>query len=403
MKPMKISKDLYWLGTLDPDLRMFDIVVETKYGTSYNAYLLKGSEKNALFETTKPKFWEEYLESIEKYVGIENIDYLVMNHTEPDHSGCVEKLLELNPKITVVGTAGAMGFLKEILNKEFNHLVVKEGDTLSLGDKTLRFMPLPNLHWPDTMFTYVEEGQLLFTCDAFGCHYCHDQVLMSKLENKEDYQDAVDTYFNNIIAPFKHPFVTNALKKVQGLPIKMICTGHGPVLDSDIEEVVADYHRRCELPEESAKKRVVIPYVSAYGYTEELAKAIGKGIENSREIEVLLYNLENSYVPEVIDKLAMADGVLFGTPTMVGEALPPILSLMATMHAITYKGKLASAFGSYGWSGEGVPHVLERLSQLKCKVIEGYKIRFKASEEELKEAYEYGVKFGEILLGEVSA
>ncbi|MCL2865025.1 MAG: FAD-dependent oxidoreductase [Lachnospiraceae bacterium] len=398
MKNKQLTNDLIWLGTLDPDLRVFDIIMYTEHGTTYNAYLLKGSEKNALIETTKPKCWDDYITSIKKYVAVEEIDYIVLNHTEPDHSGCVVNLIELNPGITIVGTGGAIGFLKEIVNQDFNSMIVKEGDTLSLGNKTLSFMPLPNLHWPDTMFTYVPEDALLFTCDSFGAHYSHEGVLRSTVSNEKDYKETLKYYFDNIIGPYKHPFMVNALKRIEGLPIKMICVGHGPVLDSHVEETIAQYKRWCQVPEKSAEHLVVMPYVSAYGYTKFLAEEIGKGVQASGNVEVLLYDMveeKNTY--EVMQKMPIADGILFGTPTIVGEALPPILSLMVPMHAVTYKGKLASAFGSYGWSGEGVPHVIERLHQLKFKVLDGFRIRFKPNENELKDAFDYGYNFGCVL------
>ena len=163
MQALKIKKDLYWTGVLDPDLRVFDIIMETKYGTSYNSYLLEGSEKNALFETSKLSFFGDMKEYIESVESVKNIDYLIMDHTEPDHAGSIEKLLEANPSMTIVATGTALQFLKHIINTDFNSIAVKEGDTLSLGDKTLEFMVLPNLHWPDTMYTYCPEMKTLFT------------------------------------------------------------------------------------------------------------------------------------------------------------------------------------------------------------------------------------------------
>ena len=155
MQAFEIRKDLYWTGVLDPKLRVFDIIMETKYGTSYNSYLLKGSKKTALFETSKLAFWEEMRDYIESQIPISEIDYLIMDHTEPDHAGTVEKLLEVNPGLTVVATGTAIQFLKHIVNTDFNSIAVKDGDHLSLGDKTLEFMVLPNLHWPDTMYTWL--------------------------------------------------------------------------------------------------------------------------------------------------------------------------------------------------------------------------------------------------------
>jgi flavorubredoxin len=191
MKSYQLNKDLWWIGSLDPDLRGFDIIMTTEFGSTYNSYVLKGSEKTAIIETAKLKTYDQYIAKLNEVVDVMDIDYIIMNHTEPDHAGSIAKLIGLNPKITVVATQTALNFLKDIVNAEFNKLAVKENDTLSLGNKTLRFMILPNLHWPDTMYTYVEEDAVLFTCDSFGAHYCDDRVLLSKVTDKTDYHSAL--------------------------------------------------------------------------------------------------------------------------------------------------------------------------------------------------------------------
>ena len=176
MKTLKLADDFYWAGIVDKELRVFDIIMETEFGTSYNSYVLKGESKTAIFETAKVKFFNEYLDKLTSLVDVKNIDYIVVNHTEPDHAGSIEKLINMNPEITVVGTAMAVNFLKNITNMNFKSLVVKDGDTLDLGGKTLKFIVVPNLHWPDTMYTYIEELKTLVTCDSFGSHYGFDDV-----------------------------------------------------------------------------------------------------------------------------------------------------------------------------------------------------------------------------------
>ena len=168
MKSLKLAEDLYWVGVIDKDLRVFDIIMETQYGTTYNAYVLKGSEKTVLFETAKVGFKDEFFTKLKEVVDVKDIDYLVVDHTEPDHSGSISRLLDENPEIIIVGTTAGINFLKKIVNREFKSMIVKDGDKISLGNKTLEFMPLPNLHWPDSMFTYVHEDKLLVTCDVFG-------------------------------------------------------------------------------------------------------------------------------------------------------------------------------------------------------------------------------------------
>ncbi len=326
MKTKEIKKNLYWVGNLDPDLRIFDIIMETEFGTTYNSYVLKGSEKTVLFESSKLKFLAEYLEKVESIVSLKELDYLVVNHTEPDHAGAIEKLLEINPGIKIVGTTTAINFLKEICNKDFTAITVSDKDVLSLGDKTLKFITAPNLHWPDTMFTYVPEDKTLVTCDCFGSHYSHEGITNDTIPDQDGYLRALRYYFHMIIGPFKS-FALEAIKKIENLEIDVIATGHGPVLVKNPWEVVELYKEWATEVNPNTKKTVIIPYVSAYGYTLELAEKITDGIKAAGDIDVRRYDLVSSDATKVNEELYWADGLLFGTPTMVGEALKPIWDL----------------------------------------------------------------------------
>ena len=400
MKTLKLTDSLYWTGVLDPDLKVFDIVMTPEFGTTYNSYVLKGSRATALFETAKEVFWDEYKASLESLGVMGHIDYVIMNHTEPDHAGSIAKILELNPMATVVGTATAISFLKEIVNKDFRNIAVADGDTLSLGDKTLKFMVLPNLHWPDTMYTYVVEEKALFPCDSFGSHYSHEGVLRSTVTDEEGYWRATKYYFDAIIGPFKDPYMLNALDRIKDLDIKLICPGHGPVHDCKIPELMQVYRGWCgSAAPKSAEKLVVIPYVSAYGYTGQLAEHIAAGIKDRcKDIEVRMYDMVTADAAQVGAELAQADGILMGTPTIIGEALAPIWQLTLGMFPPTHKGKLASAFGSYGWSGEGVPHIIERLKQLQMRVLDGFTVRLRPSDTQLLDAHDFGYNFACALL-----
>jgi flavorubredoxin/NADPH-dependent 2,4-dienoyl-CoA reductase/sulfur reductase-like enzyme len=404
MKIKQIANDFYWTGSLDPKLRVFDIIMETEFGTTYNSYVLKGSEKTALFETTKVKFFDSYLESLSEIVNPADIDYLIVSHTEPDHSGSVEKLLEINPGLRIVGSSAAIGFLKEICNRDFGATAVKNGDELSLGDKTLRFIGAPNLHWPDSMFTYVPELETLVTCDVFGCHYSSERVTNENLEDEAGYLRALRYYFDNIMGPFTAD-VLKATEKIKDLSVKIIAPGHGPVLVKEPRKIVELYREWASAENPNGKKTVVIPYVSAYGYTETLARRIADGVRDAGDVEVRLHDLVTADREAVLADIAWADGVLFGTPTIVGDALKPVWDLTTSMFSKTHGGKFASAFGSYGWSGEGVPHIMARLAQLKLRLYgEGLRFKFKPSDANLQEAYEFGFGFGtSVLSGKVVA
>ena len=396
-KAYKLRDNFYWAGILDDTLRVFDIIMYTEFGTTYSSYVYKAGDKTILFETAKAKYFDEYLKELEEIVDVKKINYLVVSHTEPDHAGSVERLLELNPGLKVIATPTAVSFLKNIVNRDFCSIAVKDEQEMTLGTLKLRFLHVPNLHWPDTMYTYLEEQQILVTCDSFGSHYAFPEIVSSKVTAKEDYWKATRYYFDCIIGPFK-PFMLKALDRISDLDISMICTGHGPVLDRGIDRMLNTYREWCTVVNPNPKKTVVIPYVSAYGYTAQLAGEIGRGIEDSGDIDVRSYDLVTADQGKVLEELGFADGILFGTPTIVGEALKPVWDLTTSIFAGTHGGKLASAFGSYGWSGEGVPHIIERLEQLKMRVTEGFRVRFKPSEVDLLNAYEYGYNFGCMLL-----
>ncbi len=396
MKTLELKDGFYWAGIVDDTLRVFDIIMYTEFGTTYNSYVWKAGDKTVLFETAKGRCFEEYLDKLKEIIDVTSIDYLVVSHTEPDHAGSIEMLLDYSPQMKVIATGCAIGFLKEIVNRDFCAIAVKDNQEMEIGGKTLRFMIVPNLHWPDTMYTYIEEEKVLVTCDSFGSHYAFPDVLVSKVTNREDYMKATKYYFDCIIGPFK-PYMKKALARVRDLDVSMICPGHGPVLDEKIREMYDIYEEWCTVVNPNPRKTVIIPYVSAYGYTAQLAEKIAKGIEDSGEVDVRCYDMVEADQGKVLEEIGFADGILFGTPTIVGEALRPIWDLTTSIFAGTHGGKLASAFGSYGWSGEGVPHILERLKQLKMKVVDGFKVRFKPSEVQLLDAYEYGYNFGCIL------
>ena len=397
----KITEDLFWVGALDPNLKIFDIIMETKFGTSYNSYLLRGSEGIALFETVKEKFFDEHLEKIRSVINLEDINYVVVNHTEPDHAGSVEKILEYAPNATVVVSNLAIKYLTEIINKPFKNKVVKDGETLSLGNKTLKFISAPQLHWPDTMYTYVIEDETLITCDSFGAHYCDERVLKSAIEDskEDDYIEAYNYYFRMIMGPFK-PFVLKALDKIKDLDLKFICPGHGLVLDNNnIEKYMNLYKEWCQSVKRK-KQSIVIPYVSAYGYTEEIAQEIKKGIESSNfDVDILMYNLVTADMNEVLSEINQCSGLLLGSPTLLSDTLPQIWTILTSLNPVIHKGLSASCFGSYGWSGEALKNINERYKQLKLNVVsEPLGIIFKPSENNLKDAYNFGLDFAKKVL-----
>jgi flavorubredoxin len=394
-KVLEVSPDVKWIGVLDFDIVTFDVVMETKYGTTYNSYLIN-ADKPAIVETSKEKFWDVYLAKIRSQIDPASIEYIILNHTEPDHSGNVRNLLMVAPNATVVGSGNAIRYMKDLMGVEFKHLIVKDGDILSLGNKHLTFISAPNLHWPDSMYTWLAEDRLLFTCDSFGAHFCHEEMYDDKVGN---YDDAFRYYFDVILKPFSR-FMLKAIEKIKHLDIECICTGHGPILRSTWKEIV---ERSRVFSEEALqypeKQRVFIPYVSAYHKTAMLAEALAEGVRSAGDIEVEVRDIEMSGIGELDEELTRSTGFLVGCPTINQNILLPIYKLFALISPLRDKGKLAAGFGSYGWSGENQTLINSSLTNLKLKVLdEGVFVKFTPDEEDLVLARQFGKRFGEELL-----
>lgn len=398
MKHLNIKDDLFWVGALDPNLRVFDIIMYTPYGTTYNSYVVKGSEKIAVFETVKAEFFDQYISRL-KDLGVEpsEIDYIVVSHTEPDHAGSIDKMLKLAPKAKIVASPIAISYIKEIVNGDFESIPVKDGDSISLGNKTLKFMSVPFLHWPDTIYTYVEEDKTLITCDSFGSHYSFEGMFDDLIPNEEEYMEALKYYFDCIMGPFK-PYVLKALDKIKNLDIEIICPGHGPILRSNPHKVINLYKEWSAKAKANEVKKASIFYVSAYGYTKQLAEKIAEGIKSTGNFDVKLFNIIEHDMTDLVGEVGASDAILFGSPTIVSELVEPVRDLMAKLNPVVHGGKIAGAFGSYGWSGESVPRIDSRLKELKMKLpCEGLRVKFKPSEEEDKKAFDFGATIGNAL------
>ncbi len=392
---MKQLKDnIYYVGAINPNLRVFDIIMRTDYGTSYNAYLIKG-EKNALVETVHNRFSEVYFNSIKEIVPLDSIDYIIFNHTEPDHSGSLAKLLEFNPNMKVVGTASAIKNLKKISNVEFSAMPVKTGDSIDLGGgNVLEFITAPNLHWPDTMFTYLKAQKTVFTCDFLGSHYCEPNVTDDDITYPEQYWSAFLNYYTAIMGPFKK-FVLDGLSKLEALDFDMVCTSHGPVLKNIYKTCMERYKEWSTLSPHD--KNAVIFYVSAYGYTEIMAKK-AEEILNENGIKTKSYDIIKYDYATLAEKIEGADALLFGSPTINRDALKPVWDIMSMIDAVSNRGKPTFIFGSYGWSGEACGLLAERAKGLSLKVFEKMpRSVFNPSDSEMAELEGAVIEFSKII------
>jgi flavorubredoxin len=307
MQTAEIAADTTVMRSLDWDRDRFDIEFALENGTTYNSFLIRG-EKTALVDTSHAKFRQLYLDTLLGLIDPAEIDYLVISHTEPDHSGLVKDLLQLNPKIIVVAAKVAMQFLDNLIHQPYNQMIVKNGDRLDLGKgHELEFVSAPNLHWPDTMLTYDHLTQSLFTCDVFGMHYCDDQIYDDDLAIlNADYK----TYYDCLMEPNARS-VLAAIKRMGDLPpIATIATGHGPLLKYNITELVGRYQDWSQTQAKAATMAVVF-YIGEYGHGDALAHSIGQGIAKTG-VGVELIDLRESDPHEVRELVNIAAGVVVG-------------------------------------------------------------------------------------------
>jgi flavorubredoxin len=390
-KILQVSEDVNWIGVLDHDIVTFDIVMETQHGTTYNSYFIE-AEKKAVIETVKEKYWPEFKEKLLSLSDPSEIEYIVCNHTEPDHSGSLKHLLKLAPNATVVGSGQALTYLGEMVDFPFKSMKVRDGDIIDLGNKKLRVIGAPNLHWPDTIYTYLEEEGLLFTCDSFGAHYANELMFDDLIG---DYSDAFDYYFDVILKPYSK-FMLKAIEKIKTLPVDMICPGHGPILRSGWKEKIERSLKLANLYLEETRKRnrVLVAYISAYGYTGEMAKQVAEGLTKTGDVTVDLLDIENMLLGDLEEHVVKADAIIVGSPTINQNTLLPIYKLFAVINPIRDKGKPAAAFGSFGWSGEAVKLIEDHLRNLKLKIVgPAQTARFLPNSKEADQLVSFGQDF----------
>jgi flavorubredoxin len=400
---VEFAPGVYWIGAMDPSLRTFDIILKTANGTSYNAYLIRGSEGVAVVDTVKENFADEFFRRLESVARYDEIRVIVLNHLEPDHSGALPQLMERAPQAKLYISQRATGMLKGLLKPRgdnFEYTAVDTGDSVSLGDRTLQFLHTPFLHWPDTQCTYLEEEQVLFSGDVFGCHFCDARLFNDKVG---DFRFSFDYYYAHIMRPFKQ-HVLNALALIEPLPLNIIAPTHGPILRDRPQRYVKHYR---ELSTSSlagdigdSEKSLMVFYMSSYGNTARMAEAIYAGADEVEGVRVSLFDLEGSEAEPFVDLIEEADGLVFGSPTINGDAVKPVWDLLSSLAVVNLKGKLGAAFGSYGWSGEAIGMIEDRMRGLKMRVpFSGVRVKLIPSDEELATCREFGNDIASTLAG----
>ncbi len=358
----EIATDTTAIRSLDWDRDRFDIEFALQNGTTYNSFLIRG-EKIALVDTSHAKFRDLYMSELTSIIDPQQIDYLIVSHTEPDHSGLIKDLLQLNPNITVYAAKVAHQFLTEMVHQPYNKVQVKSGDKLDLGNgHELEFCTAPNLHWPDTIFTYDHKTQHLFTCDAFGMHYCDDQTFDEDLDLiATDYK----IYYDCLMGPNARS-VLSAIKRMNKLPgIQTIATGHGPLIRHHLEELVGRYETWSNAQAKVATN-VALFYVSEYGDADHLAESIAKGIRKT-EVFVEEVDLRTAEPSEIREYVEMANGIIIGMPPQSGELGTISQTALSTILAAAKAKQAVGLFESAGGNDEPVDTLRNRFNEIGLK------------------------------------
>jgi flavorubredoxin len=383
LKTVAISPNVFWVGIEDWNRRIFDAFIPLPYGTSYNSYLVVGRDKTALVDTVNPGFEEVLLRKISQLLPPDKIDYVIMNHAEPDHAHGVSTVMEVAKNAKLVATKMGVSMANVMFSVPSEKTItVKEGDVLPLGGKTLRFIEAPWLHWPETMFTFDVEDRILFSCDFFGAHLASDNIYADEIGGM--LLPEAKRYYAEIMMPFAAS-ACRALDKVKDTNAKMIAPSHGPIY-RDPEPIVNAYEDWARGP---LRKKVVIVYVSMWGSTQTLERVITETI-STEGVEAIPYNLTVADVSHVLRDLVDSSAVVIGTPTVLGGAHPLVTYATELIASFGIRGKIAAVFGSFGWGGGGMKKIKARLEQGGFEVIDSFEIRGSPKPEHIAKAIALG-------------
>jgi len=407
MNAIRLADNIFWVGKVDDRKVPFHRLILER-GTTYNSYLLM-TEKPTVIDTVDIEFGKEYVDNLSKIIDPENIEYIVINHVEPDHAGALPALAAKAKNAKIVTTKLASELLKDMFklhNREF--AIIKDGDTLDIGGKTLSFFETPYLHTEETMITYVNENKILFPCDIFSTHIANYELFndLAKGEYIEDFK----VYYRLIMAPHR-PYVRDMLEKIKKLNIEVIAPSHGYILRENTAKFIQMYDEMSSLAALKQPKKVTIVYSTMTGNTAKIAQKLVQGLE-SAGVETSVFNLKNSDLAEVRKKITESDGILVGSSTRYADMVGNVEELLKLLEGEEVKNKFAAAFGSYGWSGEAIMHIENYLDKIGFNVINQkyligsagidiplFPLRIKfARQEGLELAEEEGRVFGEQVL-----
>lgn len=365
MASVKILDNLFWVGMNDRRNILFEGLWPIPQGVTYNSYIMKGSEKTVLIDTVDKFYSKEFLANVRGIVEPSKIDYIVLNHLEPDHSGSLEEILRYAPKAKVISSQMAINIAKVYYHQDFESLVVKDGNMISLGDHTLKFITTPWLHWPETIFTYDIEDKVLFSGDAFGTFGSVDQNLFDDQINVSSYEIEMKRYFADIVSHYSQ-FVIKAGEKIQDLPIKILCTTHGPVYRNNPNYPISKYLQWSSGKDEN---KVLIIYGSMYEHTKDFAEYFGEKL-TKKGVNVTLHDLSIVHPSYILTDILDSKVVMIGSPTYEGQIFPLVSNMIEYMEIKHVRPKSFAIFANYSWGSNIIEILKNRLLEIDMKVLE---------------------------------
>lgn len=393
----RITDKVTWVGKVDWELQSFHgPELSTNRGSSYNAYLIR-DKKNVLIDTVWQPYDKEFVARLKEEIDLKEIDYIISNHAEIDHSGALPELMREIPDTPIYCTEKGAKHLKAHFHEDWNFVTVKTGDTLEIGDdNNLVFIEAPMLHWPDSMFTYMTGESILFSNDAFGQHFATESLFNDANLEEEIYEEAIK-YYANILTPFS-PMVIRKIKEVLALnvPVDLICTSHGVIWRDNPAQIIEKY---LEWADNYQENQITILYDTMWNATRQMAEAIAEGIENAdKDVVIKLLNTSKIDKNDVITEVFKSKAVLIGSPTVNNGPLHSITGILGLIKGMKFKKKKAGAFGSYGWSGEVVKQLNESLETAGFTLLDdGVRSLWVPDEDERKKLVKYGEEFVEKL------
>lgn len=361
---IEIKKGIYWLGMNDRRTHIFENYWPLPKGVAYNSYLIV-DEKVAIVDTVERSHMDNYLENLEAVLQGRKVDYLIVNHMEPDHSGAIKTLLCHYPEMTVVGNAKTFPMLANYYGVTRNLHEVKEGDALSLGTHTLAFYMVPMLHWPETMVTYIPEEQLLFSGDAFGAFGTLDGGIFDDQVDLDYLEEEISRYYSNIVGKYGMP-AQAALKKLGGLPLSMICATHGPIWRTHIADIIARYDKWSKYETDEG---VVIAFSSMYGHTEQMAEIIGRYLGEMGIKKIRIHDTSKTHPSYIINDIFRYKGVILGSCAYNGGIFPTMETLLCELENMGVKNHCLAYFGNKTWGGGAIPRFKAFAEKIKWEVV----------------------------------